>query len=95
MIKSWQVGDKANLDDLIKKSTMSEQLSEDLARKRNQNWSEKIVSGKLLSTDGGQYLVAVGLMHLMGHDSLIEQLEEKGFTVSQQNKSDQARCRFR
>ncbi|WP_373054829.1 TraB/GumN family protein [Vibrio salinus] len=42
----------------------------------------------------GKYLVAVGLLHLIGNDNLIELLKEQGFAVVQKGRQEKSGCRF-
>jgi uncharacterized protein YbaP (TraB family) len=49
-----------------------------LVTNRNRNWVTEI---ERMLDDGGRYLVVVGALHLVGEDSVIELLEERGHDV--------------
>lgn len=55
-------------------------LMDELLHKRNVNMAEKIDS---YIVDGGKFYIVIGAGHLCGEDSVIELLEDKGYTVNQ------------
>jgi hypothetical protein len=94
MVESWKAGDKANFKDLIKKIAMSKQLSNALEVNRNKNWAKKLASNHFLPTQSGRYVVAVGLLHLIGQKNLITLLSKEGFSIMPKGKEQQAECDF-
>jgi len=81
MVSSWRTGDANNLHStLFRNFENYPGIYERLLTRRNRNWVEQIED--LL--DGRQnVLVVVGAMHLVGPDSVVELLKEKGYDVNQ------------
>ncbi|MFV0450477.1 MAG: TraB/GumN family protein [Vibrio sp.] len=94
MIESWKAGDKLNLEKMMHLTEMSPEMEQAFVISRNQDWANKLSSGKFLPTQQGQYVMIVGALHLIGEQNFIELLEQKGFKVSQQNRSKKANCEF-
>ncbi|RQW63975.1 TraB/GumN family protein [Vibrio viridaestus] len=94
LIKSWQAGDRKNLAELVKQAKMSKQLSNALETNRNTQWAEKLSSADFLPDQNGKYVIAVGLLHLIGSENLIDQLKQRGFTVKLKGKREHADCQF-
>ncbi|WP_165312059.1 TraB/GumN family protein [Vibrio ziniensis] len=94
MIESWKAGDKINLEKMMHLTEMSPEMEQAFVTNRNQDWANKLSSGKFLPTQQGQYVMIVGALHLIGKQNFIEMLEKKGFKVSQQNRSKKANCEF-
>ncbi|MCE0494416.1 TraB/GumN family protein [Vibrio salinus] len=44
MLKSWKSGDEKNLNELVRQTSMSKQLSRALETNRNKNWAKKLTS---------------------------------------------------
>ena len=80
LVTSWQQGQQATLNQLLEDS--DEQVMDVLARDRNKQWLERLVSNDFLPNANGRYTIAVGTLHLMGKDSLISLLTEHGFEVT-------------
>lgn len=94
MIKSWKSGDKKNFANLVEQAEMSKQLSNALEVERNNNWAAKLISGNFLPKKTGKYVVAVGLLHLIGTENLVKQLTEQGFSIREKGKREIADCEF-
>ncbi|GHW96263.1 TraB/GumN family protein [Vibrio cholerae] len=80
MIESWKKGDEKNLLQML--------------TERNQDWAEKLTHPQFLPQQGKPYLVVVGTLHLIGKQSLLSILEQKGFSIQQLNQSQTASCSF-
>lgn len=91
LLKSWQAGDPHQLLKLADESEIETKLTERFIYQRNRNWANKLDNGSFLP-EPGKYTLAVGTMHLVGPQSLIEQLEKKGFSVTRQSKSELVQC---
>jgi uncharacterized protein YbaP (TraB family) len=82
LVQAWRKGDVARLAELL--SGEFEEFP-DLYRRltvdRNRAWIGPLVD---LLDDRDDYLVVVGALHLVGDDSVIELLEERGFEAVQQ-----------
>ncbi|MDX2045572.1 MAG: TraB/GumN family protein [Chitinophagaceae bacterium] len=78
LIKKWFDHDLEGMNDIYEK-TLQESGEEDrLIRERNSNWM-KILPGLLHSES---QFIAVGALHLGGEFGLVEQLKQKGYTVT-------------
>lgn len=81
IIAAWKSGDAMKLDTLIKDSMKEHpKLMEKLFADRNQKWVAQIEP--LLQGDKN-VLVIVGVGHLVGKDSVVEMLQQKGIKVGQ------------
>ena len=81
MLKYWKTGDVDNLYAIIFKSFEDyPQIENRLLRRRNIDWVKKIE--EMMSEDKN-ILVIVGAGHLIGPDSVVALLEEKGYRVTQ------------
>lgn len=79
LVETWRQGDLDGLD---------RQLLENLRRRpdeyrrfsveRNKRWANRL---EALPADGTDYLVVVGMVHLLGDSSLIAMLRERGYAV--------------
>lgn len=79
VVASWREGDlealeKRLLDNLRRRPTEYRRF----AVERNRQWLDRLLT---LPSDNRTYLVVVGTIHLLGDDSLIELLWEKGIEV--------------
>ncbi len=95
MIKSWKSGDKNNFADLVEQAEMSKQLSDALEIERNTDWAAKLIAGNFLPAKPGKYVVAIGLLHLIGTENLVKLLTKQGFSVKEKGKRELAACEFR
>ncbi len=77
----WADGDAAGLAALLTEPELmgSEALNEAFMIARNRDWVPKI---EAMLNEPGTALIAVGAAHLVGEDSVIDLLREKGHTVS-------------
>jgi len=77
----WQAGDVDALAALMAESMRGQpELEERLLSTRNRNWVPKI---EALLRSGERAMVIVGLAHLVGEGSVVDLLEERGYTVQQ------------
>jgi len=90
LAKNWQAGNKQQLTKLADQSTITDELGEHFIYQRNQNWAEKLDLNTFIPK--GQYLVVVGALHLIGEKSLLTQLSDRGFNVTQLSKEDPIHC---
>ena len=81
LVKAWVVGDVDQLEKLLIEDDVGEDpaVEQALLINRNQNWSLKL--DRLVKTEPGTFVVAVGAAHLAGQDSVRAMLEAKGYTV--------------
>lgn len=75
---AWLAGDLAALDKILNGSVETvDGLGETLLYARNRDWAHKLA---LVMQRPGRYFVAVGSAHLVGEQSLIEELTAVGYT---------------
>jgi uncharacterized protein YbaP (TraB family) len=81
MLAYWESGDGENLYHLLNKSFEKHpDLRDKLLTQRNKRW----VSGiEALLKEDKNVLVIVGAGHLVGPDSLVDLLQDKGYSVKQ------------
>ncbi|WP_417883852.1 TraB/GumN family protein [Vibrio rumoiensis] len=91
MIQSWQDGDQDNLLKLLETSEWDQQTSDDLLYSRNQDWIKKITDPSFLSPTG-HYVIAVGALHLIAEQNLIQALTDHGYHVTQVTTSNDSYC---
>lgn len=83
MLKAWRSGDTAALAKLLQQGlTEYPDLYRALTTERNRRWMTTLK--KLLDQSNDDYLVAVGTLHLVGKDSVVDLLERAGYTVKRQ-----------
>jgi hypothetical protein len=81
IVAAWRSGDEESLNELIVEQTApNPRLREVLLTERNRNWIPEIE--KHLATDR-DVMFLVGAAHLVGDDSVIDLLREKGYEVMQ------------
>lgn len=81
IISAWRSGDEEKLASVIlDDSSFTPQLKKALLTDRNRNWVPEIV--KSLATDR-DVLFLVGAAHLVGDESVVALLREKGYVVTQ------------
>lgn len=81
LIKAWRVGDESAINELALVQ-MKEQFPSSfkaMMTDRNLDWVPKI---EALFNDDDQEFVLVGAAHLVGEDSVIEQLKNKGYEIT-------------
>lgn len=81
MLTAWQSGDEHELEkqiiDTIK--DVSPKAHNAVFVNRNANWTAQI---EALMAGKGSYFIAVGAGHLVGEDSVVDMLQEEGFSVN-------------
>lgn len=81
LISAWRSGEAEELEELIVEQTDSDpRIREVLLIERNRNWIPEIE--KHLASDR-DVMFLVGAAHLVGEDSVVDLLEEKGYEVLQ------------
>lgn len=79
MIVAWAEGDIETLEELMFQFLNTEpQVYEQLITVRNRNWVDRI---NRLASKPGSYLIAVGVAHLIGPDSLLVMLAGEGYQI--------------
>ncbi|MFZ3410510.1 TraB/GumN family protein [Vibrio chagasii] len=94
LIESWKAGDESKLEDFAELSEMPTELEKAFLTDRNVDWANKLSSNDWKLDTKGHYLLVVGTLHLIGEGNLLQLLEDKGFSVTQQSKSQKAQCQF-
>ena len=81
LVKAWVTGDVDQLEQLLIEDDVGEDpaVEQALLINRNRNWSMKL--DKLVTTEPGVFLVAIGAAHLAGKDSVRAMLEAKGYKI--------------
>ena len=86
IVAAWRSGDTATLEELMLEGFRSAPGLEDaLLVQRNRNWIRPIMQ---LQNQSDNYLVIVGAMHLIGRDSVVAMLKNKGVKVRQLSNAD-------
>ncbi|MES2603675.1 MAG: TraB/GumN family protein, partial [Pseudomonadota bacterium] len=91
MVSAWRCGDHENLANLMLAMPDADELSaqdrlavETLMRRmfddRNAGMASKI--DQFIKTGSGDYFVVVGAGHLLGKQSVVSLLQQKGYTVT-------------
>ncbi len=80
--RAWRVGDRQALQNvaLIPFREGSPDVFNALIVERNNNWMPQIE--RMFATSEDE-LVLVGVLHLVGREGLLQQLEKKGYTITQ------------
>ena len=79
---AWMTGDTAASEDIVLKPLKEDRaLYETLILNRNRAWARQLED---LLEPGATYFVAVGAAHLVGPDSVLKMLEDKGYQVTRQ-----------
>ncbi len=80
--RAWRVGDRQGLQDvaLIPFREGSPDVFDTLIVERNNNWLPQI---EQMFSSAEDELVLVGVLHLVGREGLLQQLEKKGYSVEQ------------
>jgi uncharacterized protein YbaP (TraB family) len=95
LIDSWKAGDINKLDEFAGLTEMSPEFEAAFLTDRNLDWAEKLSNPDWLPDDKGNYFVVVGTLHLIGDQSVLKLMKEKGFKVSQLSTSTKAQCEFK
>ena len=81
LLGAWQAGDTAKLGALLgEEFARFPELYRPLTEQRNRAWIPQIE--RLLSEDA-DCLVVVGALHLVGHDSVVDLLRQRGYRITQ------------
>ncbi|MGI9885867.1 TraB/GumN family protein [Vibrio chagasii] len=94
LIESWKAGDVTKLEDFANLSEMPTELEKAFLTDRNVDWTNKLSAKDWQLDSKGHYVLVVGTLHLIGEGNLLQLLEDKGFSVTQQSQSQQAQCQF-
>jgi uncharacterized protein YbaP (TraB family) len=82
LLSAWQSGDTARLARLLgDEFDEFPELYRPLTEDRNRAWIPEIVA---LLDDSDDYLVVVGALHLVGRNSVVDLLQQRGYRVTQQ-----------
>lgn len=81
LLTAWRTGDTATLANVLAAEFEAfPELYRPLTEDRNRAWAERIVA---LLDDRDDYLVVVGALHLVGRNSVVDLLRERGYRVTQ------------
>ncbi|KWU02069.1 TraB/GumN family protein [Vibrio toranzoniae] len=94
LIESWKAGDITKLEDFAELSEMPTELEKAFLTDRNVDWANKLSANDWKLDSKGHYVLVVGTLHLIGEGNLLQLLEDKGFSVTQQSQSQKAQCQF-
>ena len=90
MVAAWKSGDISAFESVVLDGIDDfPEVYDALLVQRNQNWITNIEAFIDRSDD---YLVVVGAAHLIGEDSVIQLLKDKGYTVEQARNSSEGRA---
>jgi uncharacterized protein len=82
LLAAWRSGDAEALEDMLAAAFEEfPELYRPLTEDRNRAWVERLEE---LLEDRDDYLVVVGALHLVGRNSVIDLLRQRGHTVRQQ-----------
>lgn len=86
IVAAWRSGDTEAMEELLLADLDKQpELADALLVQRNRNWIKPIVD---LMDRSDNYLVIVGAMHLIGDDSVVAMLEDRGYEVTQLSSAD-------
>jgi uncharacterized protein YbaP (TraB family) len=81
LLKAWRTGDTATLAQALSEEFEEfPELYRPLTEDRNRAWVEQLAG---LLDDRDDYLVVVGALHLVGRNSVVELLRQRGYRVTQ------------
>lgn len=92
LFESWRVGDQSTFAAIAQDNEVSDEINDKLKLQRNKLWTNQLTDGHWLPNSGGNYVIAVGALHLLGKHNLLELLAEKGFTIEQLSQTQSAQC---
>jgi len=82
LVSAWKAGDTAKLAEVLSAEFgQFPELYRPLTEDRNRAWVPEIIE---LLKDRDDYLVVVGALHLVGRNSVIDLLRQRGYRVTQQ-----------
>lgn len=81
LVNAWKAGDTDALNKLLIEEDLGviPELYDALLKNRNAKWAPEI--DRLMKSETGTFLVAVGAAHLIGKDSVIEMLKPIGYSA--------------
>jgi uncharacterized protein YbaP (TraB family) len=86
IMTAWRSGNSAALEELLIEGLQeAPRLFDSILVQRNRNWVPQIID---LSRQPGDVLIIVGAMHLVGDDSVLEMLADRGIQSRQLSNSD-------
>lgn len=94
LIESWKKGDLGKLNQFAQLAEMSPEFERAFLTDRNIDWAEQMQNPSWSANQKGHYLMVVGALHLLGDQSVLALLKDKGFTIKQLSKSQAAHCEF-
>ena len=81
LMAAWRTGDTAALARILSEAFAEfPELYRPLTEDRNRAWIDDLES---LLDDRDDYLVVVGALHLVGRNSVLDLLQQRGYTVTQ------------
>lgn len=82
MVNAWKEGNAGKLDEIMqgKMEEVSPELYQKILVERNRNWVPQI---EQLFESSKIPMIVVGAGHLVGSDSVVSMLKEKGYTIEQ------------
>jgi uncharacterized protein YbaP (TraB family) len=86
IVTAWRAGDTQTMAKSMREGfATAPQLEEALLVTRNRNWVQPIMK---LRNQNDNYLIIVGTMHLVGDNSVVAMLEQRGIQVRQLSDAD-------
>jgi uncharacterized protein YbaP (TraB family) len=95
LINSWKTGDLDKLEQFASITKMPPDLHRAFLSERNLKWANKLSKTAWLPKKSGNYFVVVGMLHLLGEQSLLKLLESDGFRITQISQSSPSNCSFK
>lgn len=92
LFKSWIAGDQQTLRLVTQEAELTDEVAKKLETERNNLWVEKLTNSNFLPNQNGNYLIAVGALHLIGQENVLTLLEKRGFQVTQLSQSRTEFC---
>jgi uncharacterized protein YbaP (TraB family) len=92
LFESWRLGDELTFAYIAQDNEVSDEINDKLKLERNKLWASQLTDGHWLPNSTGNYVIAVGALHLMGKHNLLELLAEQGFTIKQLSHAQSAQC---
>ncbi|SJL82274.1 TraB/GumN family protein [Vibrio palustris] len=94
LIKSWTSGDEKHLWKFAQTDQLSDGMQTELVDARNTRWVNELTSSDFYPNTKGTYVMVVGVLHLIGPNNVLSQLEQRGFNVEKLNKTKSVGCKF-
>ncbi|MGV2987505.1 TraB/GumN family protein [Vibrio sp. E150_011] len=92
LIESWKMGDIQNLNQLLDEASKDAKFEQDFIVNRNYDWVEKLNSDPVFSS--GTFTVAVGTLHLVGQESLLNLLKKAQYHVKLLTLPKKSHCKI-